>query len=58
MMSVHFKTPTVMLWSNQFFPHQGFRTNWCRPSAIGNYYLPVDVENTVDIKGIVDFISR
>jgi hypothetical protein len=58
MMSVHFKTPTVILWSKRFFPHQGFRTNWCRPDSVGNYYMPVNVEDGVPVSDILRFIGR
>lgn len=43
-LSQHFGTPTVILWSEKQFPHSGFFTNWVEPVKIGRCYYPVVVE--------------
>lgn len=43
-MSTHFGTPTVMLWSD-YFQSRKFATCWADPLKIGNTYRPLFVED-------------
>lgn len=49
--------PTMMLWSREFFPNQGFYRQACPPDAWDQWYLSRTVEDTSPEDAARDFLS-
>lgn len=55
-LSAHFGTPTVAIWSRRAYRTPAFRWNWCRPASRGRTYRWAEIED-YDVDAWVELLA-